>query len=220
MRVVAFIPIKFNSRRVPGKNIKRFQDGTPLMYFIQRTLLQVKEIDQVYCYCSDEKVKQYLLDGVEWIKRDPMYDLDDASPNDMHRSFCNLVPADIYVISHATSPFTKVESISACIQKVAGGEYDSSILCKELKEFMYKGDKPFNFSLTKIPRTQDLKPLLEEVNGAYVFSRAVMERFHTRTGGRIYIHTIGKIDRIDIDDPEDFEMADAIYTYILKGRKT
>ena len=218
MKVAAFIPIKFNSQRVPGKNIKTFSDGTPLMYFIQRTLLEVGEIDEVYCYCSSEDVRDYLLEGVRWLKRDTRYDLDGASPNDLHRSFCEQVDADIYVISHATAPFTTAESVSACIQKVASGEYDSAVLGKELKEFLYKDGRPFNFPLEKIPRTQDLEPLYEEVNGAYVFSKDVMSRYNSRTGGRVYIHKIGKIEGVDIDDPEDFEIADAIYTNILKGK--
>ena len=31
MKTVALIPIKLGSKRVPGKNIKPFYDGTPLM---------------------------------------------------------------------------------------------------------------------------------------------------------------------------------------------
>lgn len=216
MKVVAFIPIKFNSQRVPGKNIKTFGDGTPLMHFIQKALLQVEEIDEVYCYCSDEQVKKYLLDGVCWLKRDAKYDRDGASPNALHRSFCDLVNADIYVISHATSPFTTPDSISACIKKVSSGEYDSAILAKEIKKFLYKDGKPFNFSLQNIPRTQDLEPIYEEVNGAYVFSRKVMEKYNSRTGGRVYIHTVGELEGIDIDYPEDFEMANAVYQKILR----
>ena len=43
MKVVAFIPIKLNNERTPGKNIKRFSDGTPLMHFVQSSLLALKE---------------------------------------------------------------------------------------------------------------------------------------------------------------------------------
>ena len=211
MKVIAFIPIKFNSQRVPGKNIKLLFDGTPLMHLIQKTLLKVREIDEIYCYCSNEAVKEYLLDGIQWLKRDSKYDLDNASPNELHESFCKQKKADIYVISHTTSPFTSPESISACIKKVASGGYDSAVLAKELKEFLYKDGKPFNFSLTKIPRTQDLEAIYEEVNGAYVFSKEVMEKYHSRSGGRIYIHPISKIEGIDIDYPDDFALADAVY---------
>lgn len=64
MKDVAFIPVKLNNERVPGKNIKCFSDGTPLMALIQKTLLECNEIDEVYCYCSNKDVCDFLLEGV------------------------------------------------------------------------------------------------------------------------------------------------------------
>ena len=43
MKTVALIPIKLGSKRVPGKNIKPFFDGTPLMHFIQNCLLYTSD---------------------------------------------------------------------------------------------------------------------------------------------------------------------------------
>lgn len=63
MKTVALIPIKLGSKRVPGKNIKPFFDGTPLMHFIQRACLDEKTIDEVDVYCSDEAVQEYILPG-------------------------------------------------------------------------------------------------------------------------------------------------------------
>ncbi len=63
MKTVALIPIKLGSKRVPGKNIKPFFDGTPLMHFIQRACLDVNTIDEVDVYCSDEAVQEYILPG-------------------------------------------------------------------------------------------------------------------------------------------------------------
>lgn len=48
MKVVSFTPIKMNNERIPGKNTKMFDDGTPLIHFILRTLLLCKEIDESY----------------------------------------------------------------------------------------------------------------------------------------------------------------------------
>ena len=50
MKVVAFVPVKLNNERAPGKNIKRFDDGTPLITLFLKTLTQVEEIDEVYVY--------------------------------------------------------------------------------------------------------------------------------------------------------------------------
>ena len=58
MRTIAFVPIKLNSQRLPGKNILPI-GGHPLCWHIVNTLLRVKGIDEVYVYCSDESVMQY-----------------------------------------------------------------------------------------------------------------------------------------------------------------
>ena len=54
MKIAAYIPIKLNNERAPGKNIKKFDDGTPLCEFMFETISRVKEIDEIYCFCSDE----------------------------------------------------------------------------------------------------------------------------------------------------------------------
>ena len=69
MKVVAVIPIKLGSERVPLKNIKPFCDGTPLIYFVQRACLLSACIDEIYIYCSDELIKKYLLPDVKFLKR-------------------------------------------------------------------------------------------------------------------------------------------------------
>ena len=48
MKTVAFVPIKLNSERTPGKNIKPFFDGNTLVQMIERTLTQVPELDERY----------------------------------------------------------------------------------------------------------------------------------------------------------------------------
>ncbi len=55
MKTVALIPIKLNLQRLPHKNILPIA-GHPLCWHIVNTLLQVKDIDEVYIFCSDEAV--------------------------------------------------------------------------------------------------------------------------------------------------------------------
>ena len=52
MKTVAFVPIRLNSQRVSGKNL-RLLGGEPLMCHILRTLTRVEGIDEVYVFCSD-----------------------------------------------------------------------------------------------------------------------------------------------------------------------
>ena len=58
MKVVAYIPIKLNNERTPGKNTRRFFDGNSILEIMQKTLLTVNGIDEIYVFCSNESVKE------------------------------------------------------------------------------------------------------------------------------------------------------------------
>ena len=57
MKTVAFIPIKMNNERTPGKNTKRFYNGKCILEIIQETLMEVKGLDEVYVFCSNDAIK-------------------------------------------------------------------------------------------------------------------------------------------------------------------
>lgn len=215
MKTVALIPIKMNSKRVPNKNIKEFFDGTPLVHFIQRTCLASKLIDETYIYCSDDTIKSYILPGIKFLKRPEFLDFDTVNANDFIREFMKSVNADIYVNVHTTSPFAKVETIDKCIQKVASGEYDSAFCAENIKTFMWSDGKPINFDPDYFPRTQDLPDIYGETSIAYVFTKTSFIKNNRRLGQKPFIKEVGKIEAMDIDYPEDFEIANAVYKEVL-----
>lgn len=219
MRAAAFIPIKLHNERTPGKNTRRLSDGTPLCHLIQQNLLQVSEIERVIVYCSDERIRDYLLPGVEFLKRPKELDSNSTRCGDIIRSFIDAVEADIYALSHATSPFIRPERFSACINAVASGEYDSAFTCKRVAEFLWSNGEPMNFQRGSIPRTQDMEKIFAELPSPYVFTRDVFEKYHGRTGIHPFMCECTALESIDIDWPEDFLIADAIYTQILKNKK-
>lgn len=211
MKTVALIPIKLGSKRVPQKNIKPFFDGTPLMYFIQRTCLESQLIDEVYIYCSDESVVPYVLPGVKFLKRPIELDGDDKNANDIIRAFMKEVDADIYVNAHTTSPFAEVKTIDMCIEKVVSNEYDSAFCAENVKAFLWMDAKPINFDPDNFPRTQDLPDVFAETSIAYVFTKDSFIKYNRRVGVKPFICEVGKIEAMDIDYPEDFAICDAIY---------
>lgn len=219
MKTVAMIPIKLNNERVAGKNIKKFSDGTPLMYMIQEACMNANKIDEVYLYCSNPMVKEYIVSGVKYLKRPEWLDSKEANCNDIIREFMKEIQADIYVVSHATGPFTRSESIDACVCAVESGEYDSAFLAKRMQEFLWQNGTAMNFDIQNFPRTQDLLPIYSEAPGAYVFSRETFLKYDRRVGVKPYIHEISEIESRDIDYPEDFVIADAIYMNVVKGNK-
>ena len=121
MKTVAFVPIKLNSERLPLKNIKPFTNGKPLISYILSTLSKTHGIDEIYVYCSDERIKDYLPEGILFLKRDPYYDLSTTSFNEVLSSFAKLVKADVYVLTHATAPFMTAQSIEKGVEAVVSG---------------------------------------------------------------------------------------------------
>ena len=106
MKTVAFVPIRLNSQRVAGKNLRSLS-GSPLMCHILKTLTTVEGIDEVYVFCSDESIRPLLPEGVRFLRRDPSLDRDTTLGREIYDSFTASVDADLYILAHATSPFIR-----------------------------------------------------------------------------------------------------------------
>ena len=202
MKTVAVVPIKMNNERLPGKNTKCFDNGEPLITYVLNTLSKVKGIDEIYVFCSNEAICEYLPENVKYLKREEWLDLSTTSITDVLTSFADMVDSDIYVLSHATAPFISAESIGAGVEAVKSGKHDSSLSVSKVQEFLWKDNKPFNYNLEKIPRTQDLDVMYSETSGFFIYTKD-------------FLVEVSKIEACDIDESEDFEIANAIYNSII-----
>lgn len=218
MKVVAYVPIKLNNERIPGKNIKRFDDGTPLCTFMFNTISNVKGIDEVYCFCSNEEIKNYLPEKMNFLKRSAELDTSSTQCHDIIRAFLELVEADVVVLAHVTCPFVKKESIEKCIEMVVSGDYDSAFTVASVREFLWENNKPLNFNPEFAVRTQELPQIYKESIGCYVFTKEVFMNGNRKVGYKPYLCEVDAYEAIDIDYPEDFQIANAIYMNILKDR--
>lgn len=210
MKVVALIPIKLNSERLPHKNILDL-GGKPLCYHMTKNLVDVQGIDETYVYCSDEKIKDYMPERITFLKRDPYLDGDLVKGQEIYESFINQVDADVYVLAHVTAPFIKKESIQNALDKVLSGEYDSALSVKKVQTFTWYQGKTLNYDLEDIPRTQDIEPIYYETSAFFIFKKEVFTQMgKRRIGNKPYFQEIDDIEAVDIDYPEDFKFAQAI----------
>ena len=215
MKVAAYIPIKLNSTRTPGKNIKPLSDGTPLCKLIFRTLSAVRNIDEKYCFCSDERIKDYLEGEVKFLQRSTSLDTNETQCHDIMRSFVEMVNPDVIVLTHATSPFLKSETIEECVDKVVNGGYDSAFTVERVRDFLWKDGQPMNFDASKAPRTQDLPEIFKETNGCFAIRREVFEGTNRKVGFHPFLKELSFPETQDVNYPEDFLITDLIYTNII-----
>jgi len=214
MKTVALIPVKLNNERLPGKNIKPFDNGKPLIHYILTTLSKVDRCEQVYVYCSDECIKEYLPENVTFIKRDSALDRPDCNSIDISKSFCQFVDADIYIYTHATAPFITPESINKGLDAVVSNKYDSAFSVTENYSFLWVDGRP-NYDLEHLPRTQDMKPFFIESCGFWIYTRELILRHARRIGFHPAMITVSSVEALDIDGKIDFDIANAVFNHIL-----
>lgn len=215
MKTVAIVPMKLNNRRLPQKNTKCFTNGKPLCYYILSTLLKVEGIDEVYVYCSNPDIQAFIPEGVTYLRRSESLDQDTTKMNEVLQCFAEEVPADIYVMTHTTAPFISAASIKKGLDAVSSGQYDSAFAAKKLQDFLWKDGRPLNYQLNDIPRTQDLPEIYEETSGFYIYREEVIEKLARRIGEKPLLVEVNEIEAVDIDESEDFIIADAIFNHII-----
>ena len=209
MKRVAFVPIRLNSQRVEGKNLREL-GGRPLMTYLLQTLTEVENIDQVYVYCSNPSIVEYLPAGVKFLQRDEQLDSNTTLGEQIYDAFTREVDADIYILAHATSPFIRPATIADAVAHVESGEYDSAFSAERVQTFAWWDGKPLNYTLEHVPRTQDLEPVFVETSAFFVFERDVWRTKRRRIGERPYMAVTDRIESMDIDNPDDFLLAEAI----------
>lgn len=210
MSLVAFVPLKLNNVRLPNKNLLLL-GGKPLFMHVVDTLLTISMIDQIYIFCSDEIIKQYLPKRVIFLKRDSRLDTDETLGIDIYQDFAKQVPASMYLLCHATSPFISKMSIIKGINAVKNGQYDSSMSVLNCQKHCYVDKSPVNFLNTTWPRTQDLNCVYQSNSAFFVYKKQILKD-NVHISSNPYFVECDVIESIDIDYPSDFEYA----TYIIE----
>ena len=206
MKTLAFVPIKLNSVRLPNKNILPLA-GKPLCWYMLNTLSKVEGIDEVYVYCSDESIKAHIPENVKFLQRPSTLDADLIKGEEIYRSFISSMKANMYLLAHVTSPFTKISSIKNALDKVLHSKNDSAFSVRRIQTFAWYKNSPINYNHANIPRTQDIEPIYVETSAFYIFKREHFTEHNRRIGFNPFMQVVDEMEAIDIDCQEDYELA-------------
>lgn len=207
--------MKANSQRVKGKNFKELQ-GKPLFRWILDSLLGIDEIDLVVINTDARSVlaENGLVesDRVKIRDRKPELVGDKVSMNRILEDDIRDVPADTYLMTHTTNPMLSTATIAAALtayrEGVAAGTADSLFTVNRFQTRFYRADgSAVNHDPKNLIQTQDLEPWFEENSNLYIFTRESFERTDARIGDKPILFPTPKIESVDIDTPEDWEIA-------------
>jgi CMP-N-acetylneuraminic acid synthetase len=225
-RVVALLPMKANSERVKGKNF-RLLAGKPLFQWILDALLANAEIDQVVINTDAKNIllENGLLESNRVVIRERKPELcgDLVSMNLILADDIAAVPADTYLMTHTTNPLISSDTIGQALdiyhEKLAS--YDSLFSVNKVQTRFYRTDmSPVNHDPDDLIRTQDLEPWFEENSCIFIFNSESFAQTNARIGKSPQMFITPALESVDIDEPEDWEMASALAERIVqKGNK-
>ena len=124
-------------------------------------------------------------------------------------------PASIYLQTHSTNPLLKSETITKAIEKMLnindGLKADSIFSVTRTQKRFYTEDcLPMNHDPNMLV-TQHLKPIFEENSCFYIFTKESFTKNNSRIGSNPFMYEIDKIEATDIDEPEDFKIAEILH---------
>ncbi|MBA7704710.1 CMP-N,N'-diacetyllegionaminic acid synthase [subsurface metagenome] len=221
-RIVALVPMRHHSERVPGKNYRMFA-GHPLYHHIVKTLLDCPLVDEIAIDTDSPIILEDAARNfpqVKLIKRPQNLRADTIPMNDVLLYDVNQINADYYVQTHSTNPLLCPTTITRAIEEFLRSlpEHDSLFSVTRIQARLWDTQgKPVNHDPGVLLRTQDLAPIFEENSNLYVFSRKVLEGHHNRIGERPLMFEIDKMETWDIDEELDFEIAEFLYLKYREG---
>lgn len=222
MNIVALVPMRHHSQRVPGKNYRPLA-GKPLFHHIIETLLAVPEINQIVVDTDSDEVidglKQH-FPSVNIINRPESLRADDVPMNEILIHDTGLFPADFYLQTHSTNPLLKAESISKAIQLLLTNypNSDSLFSVTRLQTRLYDKDgNALNHNPKELIQTQDLPPVYEENSCIYIFTRENLLAKRHRISDKSLLFAIDADEAWDIDEELDFAITDFLLSRKLKN---
>lgn len=228
MKYTIFIPVRKGSQRVHKKNTKDFSgiEGGLLAYKLSQ-LQNLGENIEIIVSTNDpesfiiaQNYKQE-IGNLKVIERPDYLGTSKTPLVELIKHAGKLATAAHILFTHVTSPFCNEvhyrKALSLYEEKLGCG-YDSLISGRNYKEFLFDkitGEIVNNQSDLAWPRTQDLQDCFEINNAVFLTSKMNFER-GKRIGGKPFLYEQDKIVSLDIDDENDFKIAEAVYDKIYR----
>ncbi len=225
-KVIAMIPARLGSKRVPKKNLRLLGDK-PLISYVIETAIKSGIFDDVYVNSeSDEIGSVATYFGAKFYKRKHALADDDTNNDQFLEDFCRHVESDFVVQILPTSPFISTDEVSAFVKELLSKDLDTLVSVAEHQIACVFDNSPINFSkLEPHISSQLMKPVQSYATVLMGWNKKKflhdIEQFgfgYHGTDGNIGYFPLKGFSLVDIDNEEDFRMADVVLEY-LKGDK-
>ena len=210
--VIAMVPVRAGSTRIPNKNTRLF-GGTSLLQLKLKLLKKVVGITQIVVSTDCEiSADMALKEGAEVQWRNEYYAGSDVT-NDQHwLHIAQTTPGDIVFLAQVTSPLLRVSSMQAALKAfLRFGTHDSINSVSAEKKFLWKDTKPINYEIDVTPKSQDLPEIVSLNFAITIISKQTMMERKNVIGYKPSFFELSKVESLDVDDLTDFKIAELMY---------
>lgn len=223
--MIAFVPCRAGSQRVPRKNVRSFAGVEGGLLAIKLSQLGAAScFDQIMVSTNDPEVIVVVEAFSERtgakivLDHRPDHLCSSEATTDSVIDYAARLFDDAHLFwTHVTSPFVEArhyeEMVSAYQAGLADGIHDSLMAVTTLHTFLWDDNGPINYNraVERWPRTQTLKPIFEVNSAAFVIATPLMRTLSDRVGTSPILHRLSHDSSLDIDWEPDFARAEAIY---------
>lgn len=226
MKKTAIIPLRKNSKGIPGKNKKKMV-GRPLFSWVLTEAI-FSELDEVYIFTDDQEIIDYVNKEYFWsskvktLLRNDENASDTASTESVLLEFAEIVKNDfdLLCLLQATSPMTKAEDINTALNEVLQNKKDSALTVVNTHRFIWNSDgTPQNYDVFKRPRRQDFDGLLIENGAVYVTTKEAFLASKNRVSGSIGLVKMPEESLVEIDSLSDWDIVENLLAERQKKSK-
>ncbi len=223
METLTIIPARSGSKGIANKNIRAFC-GQPLLSWTVKASVEAQSIDRVLVSTDSEGYADTARGAGAEVPflRPASLAGDEASSEsallqalDWLRDHEGYQP-DWLVFLQCTSPFTRSEDIDALVRKVIESGADSGLTVTRNHRFLWREDADanaigINHDKAVRKRRQDMEPEFAENGAVYVVRVNGFRQHGHRFFGKTVMHEVPSHHAIELDSPEDWEIAEAIF---------
>ena len=223
MSIIAFIPARGGSKSILQKNIKVFC-GKPLIFWNLQEL-QNSDVDEIIVATDSNEIKSIVnsfnFSKLKVYNRSKENAQDVSSTESVMLEYIdssNISNEDTFMLVQATSPFTQSIHFNEGLELFK--QHDTILTCCESKRFSWRNGKALNYDIYNRPRRQDHKGTLIENGAFYISSVADIKSTKNRISGDIGIYEMPEYTYIEIDEPEDWIVAESLMKrFVLKNEE-
>lgn len=213
--MIAMIPARLGSKRIPKKNL-RYLGDKPLIQYPIDIALQIPDFESVWVNTESEALGRAAEKmGARFHKRPEEFSADNCTNREFTYHFMCNHECDYVVMVNTTSPLLRLDTAQRFVRFVKEHDYDLVLsTLSEKAESFYQG-VPLNFDRNQKVNSQYLEPVEFTVWALTAWKRETFMKLEIQDicpvfspGGKIGTFPIPKDEASDLDTEEDWRVAE------------